>query len=83
MNQWLNNCWKHLNTSCLLVYDEGIFLALLFVTVTYEKPRRLLDRTAGTAAGDEDPISCPASSLPETLEKSISSLTRIPPFSKA
>ena len=64
VNQWLNNCWKHLNTSCLLVYDEGIFLALLFVTVTYKKqPWRLLDRTAGTAPGDQDPVSCPAIGL--------------------
>lgn len=54
-----------MNTSCLLVYDEGIFLALVFVSVTYKKqPWRLLDGTAGTAPGVQDPISCPASSLP-------------------
>lgn len=64
MNQWLNSCWKHLNTSCLLVYNAGIFLVLLFVTVTYKKqPWSLLDRTGGAAPGDQDPISCPASVL--------------------
>jgi len=66
VNQWLNNCWKHFNTSCLLVYNEGILLALLFVTVTYKKqPWSPLDRTAGAAPGDQDPISCSASSMLE------------------
>lgn len=67
MNQlWLNDCWKHLNTSCLLVYDEGIFLAPSFVTVTCKtQPLRPLDRRAGTGPGDQDPISCPARSLSE------------------